>query len=272
MNRPREWDAATYHRVSAPQHSWGLRVLDRLELRGGEHVLDAGCGTGRVTLALAARVQAAGGLVTATDRSVDMVRGARRTLPAEISVVGGDLLALPFRRSFDVIFSTATFHWITDPAALYASVAGVLRTGGRLHAQCGGAGNLDWLLARVRRLMANPRYAARFEVWRDGWLFLSPDEAERHLRGAGFRRVRAWLEPEPTPFASREDYRVFVEHVVLAQWLERFADAPGEAAAFLDALCDAAEADDPPYTLDYVRLNLEAAMPDAPSGHMTKGT
>jgi trans-aconitate 2-methyltransferase len=261
VNRPREWDAATYHRVSAPQHSWGLRVLERLELHGGAHVLDAGCGTGRVTLALADRVHAAGGRVTAIDRSLDMVRGARRTLPAEVPVVGADLLALPFRRSFDVVFSTATFHWITDPASLYPSIAGVLRPGGRLHAQCGGAGNLERLLARVRELMTMPRHAARFEVWRDGWLFLSPAEAERHLRDAGFDRVRAWLEPEPTLFASREDYRVFVEHVVLAQWLERFAGAPDEAAAFLDALCDAAAADDPPYTLDYMRLNLEAEMP-----------
>lgn len=55
MKQPHEWDAGTYHHVSTPQQSWGLRVLDRLQLAGGERVLDAGCGTGRVTLALAER-------------------------------------------------------------------------------------------------------------------------------------------------------------------------------------------------------------------------
>jgi trans-aconitate 2-methyltransferase len=261
---PREWDAGTYHRVSTPQQSWGQRVLERLLLRGGERVLDAGCGTGRVTLSLLQRLRAAGaagGRVHAIDRSVEMARVARRTLPPDVPVVGADLLALPFRRTYDLVFSTATFHWVLDPAALYRSVAGVLRPGGRLHAQCGGEGNLSRFMAGVRSLAATPRYSARFAGWSDPWLFLAPEAAERHLRAAGFTTVRAWLEPEPTPFASREDYRVFVERVVLGAWMARFGDSPEEAAEFLDTLCDAAANDDAPYQLDYVRLNIEATMP-----------
>ena len=259
---PREWDAGTYHRVSTPQQKWGQHVLERLVLHGGEHVLDAGCGTGRVTLALHARVEAAGGRVTALDRSVEMSRIARRTLPAGVPVVAADLLALPFRSAFDVLFSTATFHWVLDPAALYAAAARVLRPAGRLHAQCGGAGNLARFHARAQALATTPRFAARFSPWSDPWLFLPPEDAERHLLAAGFASVRAWLDPEPTPFASRDDFRVFIERVVLGAWMARFADAPQEAAAFLDALCDAAAADEQPFLLDYVRLNLEAALPE----------
>ena len=84
---PREWDAGTYHRVSTPQQAWGQRVLDRLVLQGGERVLDAGCGTGRVTLSLYDRVLAVGGRVTALDRSVEMTRVARSTLPPVVPVV-----------------------------------------------------------------------------------------------------------------------------------------------------------------------------------------
>jgi trans-aconitate 2-methyltransferase len=258
---PREWDAGTYHRVSTPQQAWGRRVLDRLALRGGEQVLDAGCGTGKVTGSLLERVRAAGGRVTALDRSVEMARLARRTLPEDVRVIAADLLALPFPRTHDVVFSTATFHWVLDPAALYAAVAGVLRPGGRLHAQCGGAGNLAGFPARVHALASTPRFAARFEGWSDPWVFLEPGEAELHLGAAGFATVRAWLEPEPTPFTGRDDYRVFIERVVLGAWMARLADAPEESAAFLDVLCDAAAGDDPPYQLAYVRLNLEAAMP-----------
>jgi trans-aconitate 2-methyltransferase len=214
-----------------------------------------------VTLSLLERVAAAGGRVHAMDRSVEMTRVARRMLPANVPVVAADLLALPFRRAFDVVFSTATFHWVLDPAALYASVARVLRRGGRLHAQCGGAGNIARFNAHVHALAATPRFAARFENWSDPWLFLSPDAAERILHAAGFASVHAWLEAEPTPFTRREDFRVFIERVVLGAWMARFADAPAEAAAFLDLLCDAAARDLAPYQLDYVRLNIEAAMP-----------
>lgn len=262
---PREWDAATYHRVSEPQHTWGLRVLDRLEWRGGEHVLDAGCGSGRVTNALADRAQAAGGHVVGADRSVQMTQVARATLATGTPVVAADLLALPFRRAFDVVFSTATFHWVLDPARLYQHVAAVLRPGGRLHAQCGGAGNLRAFHDRVHALTQLPRFAERFAGWRDPWCFLAPQAADVYLHAAGFTRVKTWLEPTPTTFASREDYRVFIERVVLGAWMARFTE-PGsgprtEAEAFIDILCDLADDDAVPFSLDYVRLNLEASLP-----------
>lgn len=258
---PREWDATTYHRVSEPQHAWGLRVLDRLEWRGGEHVLDAGCGSGRVTKALAERAVAAGGRVTGADRSIQMTRTARATLPASVPVVAADLLALPFRAAFDVVFSTATFHWVLEPERLYRHVAGVLKPGGRLHAQCGGAGNLKAFHERVHTLTQLPRHAARFADWRDPWCFLAPEAATVYLKAAGFTQVKVWLEPAPATFATREDYRVFIERVVLGSWMARFtgADAPEDAEAFLDVLCDAAEDDAVPFVLDYVRLNIEAA-------------
>jgi len=260
MSHPREWDAGIYHRVSTPQHAWGVRVLERLELRGGEHVLDAGCGTGRVTHALHARVRDAGGRVTALDRSMEMARVARRTLPADVPVIAGDLLAMPFRRAFDVVFSTAAFHWVLDAAALYRSVAAVLAPGGLLHAQCGGAGNCARLHRRVMALCAAPRFSSRFAGWTDPWRFIAPDEAEGLLRAAGFHELRIWLEPEPTPFPNRDAYRVFVENVVLHAWMARFAKDDPEASAFLGSICDAAAVDAEPYTLDYVRLNIEASL------------
>ncbi|MEQ1831767.1 MAG: methyltransferase domain-containing protein [Candidatus Eisenbacteria bacterium] len=261
MSQPREWDADTYHRVSAPQHGWGLRVLERLALRGGEHVLDAGCGTGRVTLALCERVQAAGGRVSALDGSVRMTQVARRTLPVSVPVVAANLLAMPYGAAFDVVFSTATFHWVRDPAALYAALARVLRPGGRLVAQCGGAGNLRAFLERVHVLCGLPRFAARFADWREPYCFLAAPAAAAYLRAGGFTEVRAGLEPAPATFDRREDYRVFLERVVLGAWMTRFDGAEPEREAFLDVLCDAAEDDATPFTLDYVRLNLEAALP-----------
>ncbi len=173
-------------------------------------------------------------------------------------MVNGDLLALPFAdASFDVLFSTATFHWVLDPAALHRSVARVLAPGGRLHAQCGGAGNVQRLYDRAGALMREPRFAPHFTGWSDPWIFLAPEQAARHLRAAGLEPTRVDLEATPTPFASRADFRIFVERVVIAAWLARLPD-DRTRDTFLDALCEAAAADDPPYVLDYVRLNLEA--------------
>jgi len=264
MKPSHEWDAGVYHRVSAPQRSWGLRVVERLELRGRERVLDAGCGTGRVTRPLLERVEAAGGGLVAMDRSLDMSRAARTTLPAIVPVVNADLLAMPFTRAFDVVFSTATLHWVLDQAALYRAIAAVLVPGGRLHAQCGGEGNVGRFQQRVQALCATPRYAARFLGWKEPWRFLSPAEVERHLAAAGLENVRTWLEPEPTPFTERAAFREFVEHVVIPAWLVRFEGEPGEKGTFLDELCDASAASADGYGLDYVRLNIEATLGKGP--------
>ena len=106
----REWNAADYHRLSTPQFRWGQRVLNDLRLRGDECVLDAGCGTGKLTHLLLQNLP--GGRVVGLDLSRNMVEHARRDLQAAFGeraqFVAADLLALPFRDAFDGIFSTAS--------------------------------------------------------------------------------------------------------------------------------------------------------------------
>ena len=111
-SRLREWDAATYHRVSAPQLDWGRRVLARLPLRGDETVVDAGCGSGRLTAQLLERLPR--GRVIAVDASADMLRiGAEHLVPHfgdRVSFVQADLQTLTLPAPADAVFSTATFH------------------------------------------------------------------------------------------------------------------------------------------------------------------
>lgn len=259
-SRRPDWDASAYHRISGPQFAWGQRVLERLSLTGSERVLDAGCGTGRLTTLLAGRLPK--GRLIASDRSAAMTQTARRLLPAEVPVVRADLLALPFERAFDVIFSTATFHWVLDAPALYAQLFAALAPGGRLHAQCGGAGNLARLHARTHVLMRSTPFVARYADWREPWRFASAEQAAADLRAAGFIDVQCDLEPAPTPFADEAAYREFTDRVVLADYLSRL-DAH-EHTQMMDAITEQAAADDPPFTLDYVRLNLRARRPEEP--------
>ncbi len=172
----REWDAATYHRVSTPQFTWGQKVLAQLPLQGNETVLDAGCGTGRLTFELGALLPA--GRVVGLDISQNMLREARDRVPVPLAgrafFVAADLQDLPFTERFDGIFSTAAFHWVLDHDRLFGSLFGALRPGGWLCAQCGGGANLARLRGRAFALAATQPYAHALQDLRQRGNMLTP--------------------------------------------------------------------------------------------------
>jgi trans-aconitate 2-methyltransferase len=254
--RAADWDAERYHRVSDPQVAWGQRVLERLAPRPGERVLDLGCGTGRLTAAVAARTCV---LVVGADRSAAMLARAAGQPIGHTAFLLADGTALPFAEAFDAVFSTATFHWIRDHDALFAQLRQALRPGGRLVAQWGGGANLARLLDRARALMADPRLAPAFDAWSEPWYFAGVPDTRARLASAGFGAIEVWLEPAPTSFADAAQYAEFVTCVPLRHHL---AALPDEARVpFVRELAAAAGADDPPYTLDYWRLNVDAVKP-----------
>lgn len=256
-NPPREWDARSYHKVSEPQFEWGRRVLAALPLQGDETALDAGAGTGRLTSLLLDRLPS--GRVVAVDRSVNMARVALEQLSTRpnAAVVTADLVRLPFARTFDVVFSTATFHWVKDHERLFAELFSVLNDGGRLHAQCGGAGNLTRIHRRALALADRDEFAPYFGDWKDPWEYASAEITSDRLARAGFRDIQTNVEESPVTFRDAEEFRAFITTVVMRTFL---AKLPTDALkdAFLDRIVEQAATDSPAFTLDYWRLNISA--------------
>jgi trans-aconitate 2-methyltransferase len=256
-----DWNATSYHELSKPQQAWGQRVLDRIALHGTEHALDVGCGTGRLTAALAHRLPR--GRVIGVDRSESMLETARAWVDAEApgtALVLADAAALPFSRAFDVVFSTATFHWVHDHAALFRSIIAALRPGGRLVAQCGGGANIALLHARAERMMRT-RYLPWFDGWRDPWHFADVESTRRRLAGAGFVEIDVSLEEAPTTFPTAREFADFITTVCVRTHLARLPRADHQA--FVNELTVAAAGDSPAFTLDYWRLNIAARRPSA---------
>jgi len=259
QERPhRDWEAGVYERVARPHEDWARAVLDRLGLRGDEVALDAGCGTGKLTAVLLERLPR--GRVVGVDGSPAMIREARRLLPRSVELRVEDLAELTADEPFDVVVSSATFHWIADHDALFARLAAVLRPGGRLEVQCGGAGNVSRVVEAVDRLSNRERWRAAFAGWSGPWNFADPAATETRLRSAGFADVRCWLEPHPV---RPDDPGTFLRTVVLGAHLERLP--PEEHEAFVDELCEELASADRrrggpgEILLDYVRLNVSAA-------------
>jgi trans-aconitate 2-methyltransferase len=245
---PREWDAETYDAISDPQLSWGMEVLERLELRGDEDAIDAGCGSGRVAEQLLARLPK--GSLLAVDASEAMVTKARERLGERASYLVADLSELQVSEPVDLIFSTATFHWVLDHERLFARLRGALRSGGRLVAQCGGLGNVAEHARAIAAVATRDEYSRYFNGMTLMWNFAGPGETESRLREAGFAEARCWLQPKPVTPA---DPLRFTMTVTLGPHLARLPEEMRRP--FAEAILAESPA---PLTLDYVRLNIEA--------------
>ena len=212
-------------------------------LDGDEVLLDAGCGTGRVTAMLLDRLPR--GRVIALDASRQMLEEAAQNLAGyagRVEFVEANLAdPLPILEPLDGVFSTATFHWVPDHDALFRNLAAVIRPGGQLVAQCGGAGNLDSVGAALE---------ARGLRW-PAWAFDDAESTAAALADAGFVDIQTWLNPEPTIFTSHDEMAEYLRTVVLRTYLE--AAPEEEQEGLVEGVLDLLGLE-----LDYVRLNIVA--------------
>ena len=261
----REWDSTAYDRLSDPQYGWGRRVVEKLQALprsspGNEHILDAGCGTGRGTADLLRAFPQS--QVTAADASSNMVDEAGKRLAVfgqRVKVAQLDLLELSDENSFDVIFSTAVFHWIQDHERLFQILFRALRPGGILLAQCGGGPNLARIHGRAEHLMLLPEFAPHFKDWKRFWEYPGAELTAERLQRAGFVDVATGLEPAPTQLPDEATFRSFTAAVNMHPYLKRLP--PELHDSFIGALARQAAQDDPPFTLDYWRLNIYGRKP-----------
>lgn len=247
---PHDWNAPDYDATNAGIIALGLEVLDRLELTGDEIVLDAGAGTGAVSAVLAARLP--DGHVIAMDASPSMVAAAdeRFADATNVEVMQGDLSDFDLGgRKVDAVLSTATFHWVKDHDQLWRNLHAVLRPGGQLVAQCGGAGNIESVRSAYMDVASRDPFAEHIGGWEPTY-FATVEDTEASLRAAGFSKARAWLEPRPI---YPEDLGKHLREVILGAHKERL---PAELFdEFAEAVAATRGGD---AMVDYVRLNIEA--------------
>ena len=249
MSSTRDWDGAAYDRISTPQEQWATVTLDRLELEGDEAVLDAGCGSGRVTRMLLDRLPR--GRVLAVDAAPSMVEQARENLDDRATVWQSDLVELEVPEPVDAVFSNAVFHWVPDHETLFARLHAALKPGGQLVAQCGGHGNIERFHERAREVASLQPYA-RVPGGLGGPVELRHRRARPRprLEAAGFTAVQTWLEDSPMVPPEPETY---LRVVCLGHHLEALPEELREPYTR-----DVLERCGDPVELDYVRLNIVA--------------
>ena len=199
------WDADRYQRQFGFVSAMAGDLVELLDPRPGEIVLDLGCGTGE----LAARIAASGARVWALDADPAMVAAARERLGTErVLLADGHDFALP--EPVDAVFSNAALHWMPRPAEVIAGVRAALRPGGRFVAELGGAGNIEAILEAFGAATGE----AGLPIPPNPWYFPTPGRYATLLEAGGFRVARMEHFPRPTPLEGGDH--------ALADWLAMF--------------------------------------------------
>jgi len=243
------WTSETYRKNAAYVPALGAAVLELLNPRPGERILDLGCGEGSLT----ERIAAAGASVVGVDVSEEMVAGARaRGLDARVM----DAVRLPFDGEFDAVFSNAALHWVRDHDAMLAGVYRALKAGGRFVAEFGGHGNIAAIQVAIRSVLAHRGWKTNIHRY-----YATPAEYSARLESHGFSVTQIDLIPRPTSLPTG-----------MRGWLETFerATLDGIPAAAREAfivdvedllreeICDSAGN----WTAHYVRLRFRSCRPN----------
>lgn len=252
-----DWNAVAYDDLSDPMYEWGMAVLETLELRGDERLLDAGCGSGRLTEELLRRVPR--GEVVALDFSPKMLEQAGEKLAMfgeRVEFVHASLQEFELENKVDGIFSNAVFHWVPDHGAMFRCLHGALKPGGWLVAQFGGKGNLARSYRRSQEIAAEDRFDSHLRGIEDGPHFEDPESTRGRMESAGFEVSEARLHTVSVRFERKERYEAFLKTVVLREKMAKLTEALQRE--FLDEMSGRTRHEEGAYLLDYVRLTVRA--------------
>ena len=205
MTTTAQWNAHDYSRHSSEQQKWAHELIDKLNLSGTEHLLDVGCGDGKVTAAIARLLPR--GRAVGVDVSPDMIAFARMHFPIDnLSFMQMDASSLNFEGRFDVVFSNAAIHWITDHRPVLRGIARSLKPGGRVLLQMGGRGCASEMVAAMTEVTRRPEWSEFFQSFLFPYGFYSPDDYRQWMPEAGLTVERAELIEKDMTHSSIEAF------------------------------------------------------------------
>ena len=192
------WNAKDYEKNSQTQQKWARELIEKLQLKGTENVLDLGCGDGKVTAEIARLVF--NGSVIGVDNSTSMINLAMSKYPqnkySNLSFKLMDARNLTFENQFDIIFSNAVLHWIKNHKLVIQGLYKSLKTFGKILLQMGGQGNANGILSLFNEIQLDTEWRPYFENFVFPYGFFGIAEYEQLLINSGFIKKRIELIPK----------------------------------------------------------------------------
>jgi len=225
-----EFDGRKYEQASAHQKEWGTKLIAEIGLRGSERVLDLGCGDGKLTAQIAEL--APDGEVLGIDASRGMIEAALPKARKNLRFLLMDIRDIDFAEQFDLVFSNATLHWVSDHPRMLQRVRRALCDGGRLRFNFAGDGNCATFCSVVREAMSSNEFAPHFAAFKWPWYMPSVDDYSEVMDKSGMKGTRVWGENADRFFADAQAMTKWIDQPSLVPFVAHVPE--GSRSAFRD--------------------------------------
>ena len=232
-----EWNATGYARIAALQEAMAAEVLGLLHLQGDEHILDLGCGNGKVTAEIAQRLPKGSALgIDASSKMIEFA-SANFTPPIypNLQFQTCDIRSLEFHGGFDLVVSFNALHWIPDQATALHAVRKALKPGGQAQLRLVPKGKRKSLEDVLEETRSSDRWIRYFHDFHDPYLHLTPEQYAALAEQCGFRVLRLSTEDQVWDFKSREAFIAFGS-VTFVEWTRNLPES--EHLTFIQDVLD----------------------------------
>lgn len=257
-----KWNASDYNQNSFAQQQWAAELIKKLQLQGNETVLDIGCGDGKNTSEIAKLLPK--GKIIGIDNSPEMITFAQKLFPSEkypnIFFKLMDARHLTLMTQFDVVFSNATLHWMSEHEKVLQGISALLKPHGKILLQMGGKGNAAQIFLILDNLIKLPTWARFFRDFTPPYSFYGPEEYHPWLQKTGFLAKRVELIPKDMVQKGTQGLRGWIR----TTWMPYLQRIPSHLQLdFLDDLVARYEKQYPPdpqgnLHVPMIRLEVEA--------------
>jgi trans-aconitate 2-methyltransferase len=206
------WNPEDYRKYSSAQENFAQDIISGLELRGNEHLLDIGCGDGKVTAKLAKLVPQ--GQVLGIDSSKEMIDFSRKNFPesvySNLDFEHLSVLDMKFEPRFDLVTSFACLHWVKDHLTVLKNIKQSLKPGGKLIIQCAGRKTGDDLTATARDVIRSDKWKQYFRGFSNPYGNYGPEEYHEWIALAGLEELKVEMTLEEIVLPGRSDLEGFI--------------------------------------------------------------
>ena len=205
-----KWKPELYNEKHSFVYNYGENLIQLLDPKENERILDLGCGSGQLTFQIDEIAKKTIGI----DKSSAMISDARSKFP-NITFEVADASNFSFAKKFDSIFSNAALHWVKDYKKAIKCMYENLIPEGKIVVEFGGKGNVQTIVNQLRKSLKAKGYTEQSNL--DLWYFPSIGEYSTELESAGFRVVFAEHYDRPTELAD--------ENSGIKDWISMFGES-----------------------------------------------